>query len=62
MFFLQGAKNTLITWSLVTTVCECLRKATSEKLEGADHSFKAGKNDVMSLLINENIFLLPIFH
>jgi len=30
-----------------------LRKATLVKLEGADHSFKAGKNDTMSLLVNE---------
>jgi hypothetical protein len=24
-----------------------------DKFEGADHSFKAGKNDVISLLVNE---------
>jgi len=30
-----------------------LRKATLIKFEGADHSFKAGKNDVMSLLVKE---------
>jgi uncharacterized protein len=30
-----------------------LRKATLVKAEGADHSFKAGKTDVMSLLVNE---------
>jgi predicted alpha/beta-hydrolase family hydrolase len=53
MLFLQGAKDTLATWELIKTVCESLRKATLVKLEGADHSFKAGKNDVMSLLVNE---------
>ena len=53
MLFLQGTKDTLATWELIKTVCESLRKATLVKFEGADHSFKAGKNDVMSLLVNE---------
>ena len=53
MLFLQGTKDTLATWALIETVCKSLRKATLIKLEGADHSFKAGKNDVMSLLVNE---------
>ena len=53
MLFLQGSKDTLATWALIKTVCESLRKATLVKLEGADHSFKAGKNDTMSLLVNE---------
>jgi len=53
MLFLQGTKDTLATWELIKTVCESLRKATLVKIEGADHSFKAGKNDVMSLLVNE---------
>jgi hypothetical protein len=53
MLFLQGSKDTLATWDLIKTVCESLRKADLVKLEGADHSFKAGKNDVMSLLVNE---------
>ena len=53
MLFLQGSKDTLATWALISKVCESLRKATLVKLEGADHSFKAGKKDVMSLLVNE---------
>ncbi len=53
MLFLQGSKDTLATWDLIETVCKSLRKATLVKLEGADHSFKAGKKDVMSLLVNE---------
>jgi predicted alpha/beta-hydrolase family hydrolase len=52
MLFLQGSKDALATWPLIKAVCESLRKATLVKLEGADHSFKAGKNDVMSLLVN----------
>jgi hypothetical protein len=53
MLFLQGSKDTLATWALIETVCKSLKKATIVKLEGADHSFKAGKNDVMSSLVNE---------
>lgn len=53
MLFLQGTKDTLATLELIKTVCKSLRKATLVKLEGADHSFKAGKNDTMSLLVNE---------
>ena len=53
MLFLQGTKDALATWALIKIVCESLRKATLVKLEGADHSFKAGKNAVMSLLVNE---------
>jgi predicted alpha/beta-hydrolase family hydrolase len=51
MLFLQGTKDTLATWDLIETVCKSLKKATLVKLEGADHSFKAGKKkDMMPLL------------
>jgi uncharacterized protein len=53
MLFLQGSKDTLATWALIETVCKSLRKATLVELEGADHSFKAGKTDTMSLLVSE---------
>ena len=53
MLFLQGSKDTLATWDLIKKVCGSLRKATLVKLEGADHSFKAGKTDTMSLLVDE---------
>jgi uncharacterized protein len=53
MLFLQGSKDTLATWALISKVCASLRKATLVKFEGADHSFKAGKKDIMSLLVNE---------
>lgn len=52
MLFLQGSKDTLATWDLIEKVCSSLKKATLVKLEGADHSFKAGKHDTMSLLVN----------
>jgi predicted alpha/beta-hydrolase family hydrolase len=53
MLFLQGSKDTLAEWELIKTVTDSLRKATLVKLVGADHSFKAGKKDIMSLLVDE---------
>lgn len=51
MLFLQGTKDTLAQWDLIEEVCGGLKKAKLVKLEGADHSFKAGKQDTMSLLV-----------
>jgi hypothetical protein len=51
MLFLQGTKDTLAQWDLITEVCGSLKKAKLVKLEGADHSFKAGKQDTMSWLV-----------
>lgn len=53
MLFLQGSKDTLATWELIEKVCGSLPKATLVKLDGADHSFKAGKKDTMSVLVEE---------
>lgn len=52
MLFLQGTKDTLATWDLIESVCASLKKAKLVKLEGADHSFKAGKQDTMSMLVD----------
>lgn len=51
--FLQGSKDTLASWELIEPVCKSLKKATLVRFEGADHSFKAGKTDIMSLLVEE---------
>lgn len=51
MLFLQGTKDTLAQWDLIEGVCTSLKKAKLVKLEGADHSFKAGKQDTMSWLV-----------
>jgi len=51
MLFLQGSKDTLATWDLIAKVCKTLPTATLVKFEGADHSFKAGKRDVMTELV-----------
>ncbi|WP_153800915.1 alpha/beta hydrolase family protein [Foetidibacter luteolus] len=50
MLFLQGTKDTLATWELIEEVCAALPAAQLEKIDGADHSFKAGKRDVISEL------------
>lgn len=53
MLFLQGTRDALATWDMIESVCKSLRKAKLVKLEGADHSFKAGKKDIMSMLVEE---------
>jgi predicted alpha/beta-hydrolase family hydrolase len=51
MLFLQGTKDDLARWDLIASVCASLPKASLVKIEGANHMFKAGKQDVMSLLV-----------
>lgn len=51
MLFLQGTKDALAQWDLIMEVCGSLKKTKLVKLEAADHSFKAGKQDTMSLLV-----------
>ena len=50
MLFLQGTKDELATWDLIESVCESLPRAKLVKIEGADHSFKAGKQNVIQVL------------
>jgi predicted alpha/beta-hydrolase family hydrolase len=53
MLFLQGTKDELATWNLIESVCASLPLATLIKIEGADHSFKAGKKNIIELLVKE---------
>jgi predicted alpha/beta-hydrolase family hydrolase len=53
MLFLQGTKDELATWELIEKVCSSLPLATLVKIEGANHAFKAGKQDIMQRLTNE---------
>jgi uncharacterized protein len=53
MLFLQGTKDELAKLELIEPVCTSLKHATLIKIEGADHSFKAGKKDIMSVLVKE---------
>ena len=50
MLFLQGTKDELATWNLIESVCSQLKQSTLIKIEGADHSFKAGKQNILQLL------------
>ena len=50
MLFLQGTRDELATWDLVESLCASLPLAKLVKIEGADHSFKAGKQNVIQLL------------
>lgn len=50
MLFLQGTKDTLATWELIEKVRKTLLAAALVKIDGADHSFKAGKRDTISEL------------
>lgn len=52
MLFLQGTKDTLADIDMIAAVCKSLKKATLVKFEGADHSFKAGKKEIIPLLVD----------
>ncbi len=52
MLFLQGNRDALAQYDLIESVCEQLKKATLVKIEGADHSFKAGKVNTLEQLAN----------
>ena len=50
MLFLQGTRDELATWNLVESVCSSLPNAELVKIEGADHAFKAGKQNIIAVL------------
>jgi len=52
MLFLQGTRDELATLSLIESVCSSLPNAELIKIEGADHAFKAGKQNIMQVLVN----------
>jgi len=47
MLFLQGTRDELAQWDLITNVTHSLSLATLQKLEGADHAFKARKKNLI---------------
>jgi len=52
MLFLQGSRDALAQYDLIEPVCAQLKKAKLIKIEGADHSFKAGKVNTFEQLAN----------
>ena len=53
MLFLQGTKDQLAEWNLIEQVCTSLTNAKLVQLEGADHSFKKGKENLVPKLASE---------
>ena len=52
MLFLQGTRDAMATLDLIESVCSSLPQATFVAIEGADHSFKAGKQNIVPTLAN----------
>ena len=50
--FLSGTRDEFASLKELETVCSSLPNATLIKIEGANHGFKAGKVDTMSMLVN----------
>ncbi|MBL7845023.1 MAG: alpha/beta hydrolase [Cyclobacteriaceae bacterium] len=53
MLFLQGTRDELATWSLITEVCSGLPRATLVPLERANHAFYIPKSDAWPILASE---------
>ena len=52
MLFLQGTRDELASYDLIKKLCASLKLATLVTIEGANHAFKAGKQDLMPVLAN----------
>ena len=50
MLFLQGSRDEFAAWKLIEKVTASLPLAKLVKIEGANHGFKAGKQDIIKLL------------
>ncbi|MFZ2906009.1 MAG: alpha/beta family hydrolase [Cyclobacteriaceae bacterium] len=50
MLFLQGTRDELAKWELIEQVTASLPSATLSKIDHADHSFKAGKQNTLPTL------------
>jgi predicted alpha/beta-hydrolase family hydrolase len=53
MLFLQGTRDTLAEMALMNEVCASLPGATLMAYDGADHSFKAGKKNLIPELASD---------
>ena len=53
MLFLQGTKDKLAEWNLIEKVCAELPPSKLIRLEGADHSFKVSKQNLIPVLASE---------
>ncbi|MBX2947179.1 MAG: alpha/beta hydrolase [Cyclobacteriaceae bacterium] len=55
MLFLQGTRDELATWSLITEVCAQLPDAILVPMERANHAFYIPKSDALPLLATETV-------
>lgn len=53
MLFLQGTKDALAEWNLIEKVCAELPPSKLIRLEGADHSFKVARQNLIPVLASE---------
>ncbi len=53
MLFLQGTRDELAEWSLMEQVTSELPLATLHKIDGANHAFKKGKENLIPELARE---------
>jgi predicted alpha/beta-hydrolase family hydrolase len=53
MLFLQGTRDELATWNLIESECASLPLAELVKIEGANHAFKAGKQNTIQILTDK---------
>lgn len=52
MLFLSGTRDEFATLELLEEVCSSLQNATLKKIEGANHGFKAGKINTMTIVVD----------
>jgi uncharacterized protein len=50
MLFLQGTRDELANWALIEQTTSSLKLATLVKFDGADHSFKVAKQNILPAL------------
>jgi predicted alpha/beta-hydrolase family hydrolase len=55
MLFLQGTRDALANLTMITEVAAGLPTSSLKLLEGADHSFVAGKKEMIPLLVEETV-------
>ena len=53
MLFLQGSRDEFAEFTLIKKITTALKKAKLVRIEGANHSYKAGKLNTMEILVLE---------
>jgi len=53
MLFIQGTRDELANYDMIKEVCASLKKATLDTIEGANHAFKAGKQEILPRLATD---------